>query len=415
MKAHSSILRRAALAAALGSAASVLFSIAVCNILLALSVALLLLSGEPLRMPPFRLPLALFAAGTVISLLLSEDPSPANPQIRKFFVFLTLLTLCSTVTRLREVRLLVTIWAGLASLAAVWSFVQFARKMAEAARLGRNFYEYYVPERTTGFMSHWMTFGGQQMIVLLLLSALIFWAPMRTWLRGLFLGMAGLIALSIVVGLTRGIWLGTAAGGFYLLWYWKRWTLLALPVLLGIGFLIAPGSVRERFTSAARPHGEVDSNMHRIITWRTGWEMIKAHPVFGLGPEEVNRQFKKYVPADVPQPLPAGWYGHLHNIYLHYAAERGIPTMLCLMWMLFVILRDFHRALRRLAGSLSKEKAGEAEYLLRGATAVVIAILVTGIFELNLGDSEVLILFLATAACGYAAAEAAAVEVGAHA
>jgi len=32
------------------------------------------------------------------------------------------------------------------------------------------------------------------------------------------------------------------------------------------------------------------------------------------------------VPADVRRPLPDGWYGHLHNIYLQFAAERGILT-----------------------------------------------------------------------------------------
>ena len=62
--------------------------------------------------------------------------------------------------------------------------------------------------------------------------------------------------------------------------------------------------------------------------------MIRAHPWFGLGPEEVKLQFNSYVPPDIPRPLPEGWYGHLHNIYLQYAAERGIPTMLLMLWML---------------------------------------------------------------------------------
>ena len=62
--------------------------------------------------------------------------------------------------------------------------------------------------------------------------------------------------------------------------------------------------------------------------------MIEAHPLLGLGPEGPRYHFDEYVPEDVPHPRPEGWYGHLHNIYLQYAAERGIPTMLMLMWML---------------------------------------------------------------------------------
>lgn len=410
MKSIQPHLSRAAFWAAFGSAAAIVFSIAVSNILLALAFALLLMSGERLRLPPIRWQLGLFMLGTVVSLLASVEPSPVNPQVRKFFVFLTLITVYSTFRSLRDARLLVVTWAGLATLSAFRSFQQFSDKMAAAQRLGQNFYEYYVGERTTGFMSHWMTFGGQQMVVLLLVCALLFWTPLRGAMRALFLAVAGVITLSIVLGLTRGIWLGATAGGVYLLWHWKRWLLLALPAIMLAGFFVAPVSVRERLLSSFKPHGEVDSNMHRIVTWRTGWEMIKAHPLLGLGPEQVNRQFKKYVPADIPQPLPTGWYGHLHNIYLHYAAERGIPTMLVLVWMLLTIIRDFQRAISRLPPN------AEARFFLRGAIAAVIAIMTTGIFELNLGDSEVLIMFLAVVACGYVVVDAAGREAShAHA
>ncbi len=67
-----------------------LLSIAVCQSLLALSLAALLLSGEKLRMPPIKLPLTLFLLGTVVAVILSSDPAAGRPQIRKFFVFLAL-------------------------------------------------------------------------------------------------------------------------------------------------------------------------------------------------------------------------------------------------------------------------------------------------------------------------------------
>ncbi|MEO8659830.1 MAG: O-antigen ligase family protein [Bryobacteraceae bacterium] len=404
MSSTRSLLSRAAYWAAFGSAAAIVFSIAVSNILLVLALILLLVSGERLRLPPIRWQLGLFFLGTLISLLASVQPSLANPQIRKFFCFLTLLTVFSTFRGLKDAHLLVAVWSVLATASAILSFVQFSNKMAAASRLGQNFYEYYVGERTTGFMSHWMTFGGQEMTVLLLLTGLLFFAALSTRLRIACGAMAVVMAVGIALGLTRSIWLGTAGGGVYLLWHWKRWLILTAPIVVGVIFLVAPSSVRERLVSAFRPHGEVDSNMHRVVTWRTGLEMIKAHPLLGLGPEQVNRQFKKYVPADLPQPLPTGWYGHLHNIYLHYAAERGIPTMLMLVWMLVTIIWDFARAAARLP------PASDARFFLFGAVAAVIAIMITGLFELNLGDSEVLIMFLATVACGYTVVEEASAE-----
>src|ERR1022692_282812 len=79
-------LRRATFYLAFGSAASILFSIAISQILLGLSLASLLLSGQPLRFPPLRAPLALFFGITAIAVLASGDPRAGTPQIRKFFV-----------------------------------------------------------------------------------------------------------------------------------------------------------------------------------------------------------------------------------------------------------------------------------------------------------------------------------------
>jgi O-antigen ligase len=183
----------------------------------------------------------------------------------------------------------------------------------------------------------------------------------------------------------------------YLLWFWHRWLVVAVPVA-AVAILLSIAPLRERAASILQPHGETDSNMHRTITRRTGLEMIKAHPLLGLGPEQVKAQFDRWVPADIPRPLPDGWYGHLHNIYLQYAAERGIPTMLAMMWLIGKVLFDFFRRLRRGA-------AGDSRFILHGGMAVVLAILAEGLLEYNLGDSEVLTMFLCVVAFGYVAIE----------
>jgi len=91
--------------------------------------------------------------------------------------------------------------------------------------------------------------------------------------------------------------------------------------------------------------------------------------------------------------LPRGWYGHLHNIYIQYAAERGLPALAALLWLIGRMLADFRRGLRRVAR--------EARFVLHGAVAVILAILAEGFFEHNLGDSEILTMFLTVIACGY--------------
>jgi O-antigen ligase len=249
-------------------------------------------------------------------------------------------------------------------------------------------------------MSHWMTFGGHMMITLLLLAAFLFWAEEPKRPRWAWIACSILIASALFAGGTRSIWLASAFAGSYLLWSWKKWTVVLVPAAVGLALLIGPGFLKQRFASMWQPHGEVDSNEHRRVSWRTGLRMIQAHPFFGLGPEHVKLQFQQYVPEDVKK-LPEGWYGHLHNIYLHYAAERGIPTLLALLWMLGMMLRDFWKALRKIPAGPS-----DARFILQGAIATILAILIGGVFEHNLGDSEVLVLFLAIVSCGYLAVEA---------
>jgi O-antigen ligase len=199
--------------------------------------------------------------------------------------------------------------------------------------------------------------------------------------------------------MTRSIFLlGVPIGIFYLLWR-RRWSLvMAAPVLAAAGAILVSTNLRERAISVVQPTGD-DSNARHAILRAAGWEMVKAHPWLGIGPEQIGRKFERYLPTTVRRPLPKGWYGHLHNVYLQYAAERGIPGLLAILWLIAKVLLDFTRQLRRSAVTV------ETRFVLHGSIAVILAILAQGFFEYNLGDSEVLTMFLSVIACGYVAAK----------
>jgi putative inorganic carbon (HCO3(-)) transporter len=388
-----------------GSAIAILFSIAASQILLGLALVALLLSGTRIQFPPIKLPLAIFIAWTALAVALSADPRAGTPQIRKLILFFVVLLVFSTFRDIAEIRAVVLIWGGVASISALISFYQFWQKYQLWLREshGKSFYDFYVSERITGLTSHWMTFGGEEMIVVLMLLAFLFFSRESKW-KPLGWACVAILAVSLVLGMTRSIFLlGLPIGVCYLVWFWRRWLLLLAPVALGIALLVTP--LRQRIFSAFQPHDQTDSNMHRVILRRTGLEMIKAHPLFGIGPEQMKPPpgkptspvFDSYIPPDVHRPLPEGWYGHLHNIYLQYAAERGIPGLLAMLWIIGKMLRDFVLGLRR------RDLDPEARFVLHGAIAVIFAILAAGYFEYNLGDSEVLTMFLNVAAFGYVA------------
>jgi putative inorganic carbon (hco3(-)) transporter len=383
---------------AFGSVAMSLVSIAVCQILLGAAFLALLLSGESVRLPRSILPsLSAFVLLTLLAVALSPDPLAGLPQVKKLFVFLMLPVAFTAITRLEHIRALVWCWAAAASASGLWAFLQFWTTRQGAIDQKADVYTAYVADRATGFMGHWMTFGAAQMAALLLLAALMIWAPPRRyrWLLGM---AAVIISGSIVIGWTRSVWLAAAMSSIYLIAAWRPKLLFLAPVILGIGWFASPRSVRERAISIYQPHGDVDSNRHRYVTARTGLEMIRAHPWIGLGPEMPGKRFKDYVPVDISGPLPEGYYGHLHNLYLQYAAERGIPALVVFLWLIATVFRDWWRGL---GSALLSSKA-----VLHGCIAVVLAFLIEGFFEYNLGDSEVLTMFWAVLAFGYRALEA---------
>jgi O-antigen ligase len=243
-----------------------------------------------------------------------------------------------------------------------------------------------------------MTFSEILMFALLAGLAIILWdraTPVRwRWTAGVAVLLCG---LAIVLAMTRGVWIAAAAGLLYLLWAWRRWTVLALPVVAVLAFAIGPPGLRERMISIVHPHGDADSNMHRYVTFRTGVEMIKAHPLLGLGPDMIGPDFQQYVPADIPRPLPAGFYGHLHNVYVQFSAERGIPAMLAMIGFLVWNLWLWLRRLAQQAASAATTAA--SAWLLRAGVAMLIGVLVIGLFEHCLGSSVVLALTLSTVAC----------------
>ncbi len=387
MELRRSFIEEAAFCCALGGAAACAVSIALSQILLGIALAAMLASRMRWELPRHWPWLFFFVAWTLLALAFSDAPRAGFPQIKKFYVWLFLFVIASTFSKLTQTRWLVLAWIAGGTLSSLWGIEQFVRKLKAFGGPGGDFYTQYVASRITGFNSHWMTFSGQMMIILLAGFAFLLWARPERWLRRVVFVCLAIIASALVLAFTRGVWIATGIGAIYLLWCWRRWTVALVPLAALALFIAGPAGLRARVTSLVRPHGELDSNMHRVYTFRTGVEMIKAHPWFGLGLERVGPHFKEYIPADLPKELPKGYYAHLHNIYVHFAAERGLPAMIALMIFLLLTMKDWLVRLYR--------GAGAHEWLLRGMVAVMIGILITGLFEYNLGDSEVLGMTLA--------------------
>ena len=376
---------------ALGTIA-VLFSIAVSQILIGMALLCLLISRRPLEFPyRLRYPLLAFIGWTLLSLAFSDAPFSGLSQVRKIFIYLIPVLVYNAYQNRRQIQKSFqgVVLAG--TIVSVYGLGQFLYDYLKLAREGLPFYKNYVAHQISGFMSHWLTFGAELMLVIvMLLSLLLFFGRERIgswwWLCLAPLGLA------LLASFTRGVWLGTLAGAAYLLIRLRRRVLwLLLPAVILVLYLAAPRWLQQRERSIFDVKTD-SSNQARLVMLRTGLAMIAAHPWLGVGPERVGPEFLRYKPASLP--LPAGWYGHLHDNYLQIAAERGIPCLFIFLWFFVEIIRD----------GLSWARSDKAEVRAMGnaQVAITISLMVAGLFEFNFGDSEVLMLYLSLIAAFYA-------------
>lgn len=166
--------------------------------------------------------------------------------------------------------------------------------------------------------------------------------------RRLHILAAALIFCALLLTQTRGAWLGFTAGLAAMFAFAscarKRIAALAWVILLGTALAAAAfPSIRARFAAVGElARGRVstaESNYGisvRLELWKLGWKMCQAHPVVGIGPDNVKKVFKKFHPEPFPEE---GIYGTLNSIYVQQAAERGLlglGALLFLFWSMFL-------------------------------------------------------------------------------
>lgn len=229
------------------------------------------------------------------------------------------------------------------ALVGLWQFALRGDGPEHFRILGGEFYRAYgtfeQPNPFGGFMA-WMTalgvgaLGGVGMV----------WWRKRTlerrhiaWWLGI--GVATVAtALALLFSWSRGAWLGFAAGGATMLFFWprkRRWGVLLISgavvaILLGwqLGLVPAPLSARLGGFAEDLRLGDVrgvdinDANysvIERLAHWQAALNMAQENLWLGVGFGNYEPAYGDYDLINWPQPL-----GHAHNYYLNLLAETGV-------------------------------------------------------------------------------------------
>jgi putative inorganic carbon (hco3(-)) transporter len=369
-----------------------------------------------INFPPVKLPLLLFCLATINSVLWAEHPEAGGFALRKLVLFLILLLSVNLVVSRRHLSGLLRGIFSVAAVAGLAGIAQFIIQYDRVLRYHHNrVYFYMTLTRTHGFMGHWMNFGGQQMLVFsvllafVLLSGAVIGSPpqreegsggggyqdrhsihhpltpafgRRGITRWLYWPVLAVVAISLLLNFTRGVWLGCLVAALYVLARWKPRTLWAVPVLLLVVVLGGPSLVRRRVSLVFHPK-EDPALAIRLEMWHTGLRMVREHPWAGVGPDNIPLVYMKYVPPGATPIL--GYHDHLHDNALQMAAERGLPCLIAWLW--FMLALGWHiLSIRR---SLSSTR-----WVADAAFAAWLAFVAEGFFEFNFGTTPVLMVFL---------------------
>ena len=358
------------------SAAAALISIAASEILLAGACLLwIVFRPRPVKWPAYTLPLIAFMLTTVLSFVMSPDRSVGGHQIGKFVLFPMGLLAANFINSSFRVKLTFKLLLVVAAAGSATSLVQFILKERRFLETQTVEYDPMVLDRVKGFMGHWMTFSGGQLLVWCAALPLIAWIG-RRWIIPL-----SMIGIALVFSFTRGAWLGAASGiGMSSFWIPRRQLVRILVPIVIVGLLASP-FVYHRVSMTVK--GQSGGDVGRIKLLKVGLEMVRAHPLFGVGLERIPAEFPNYYKAN---DLNTFYIGHMQNDFMQIAAERGLLCFASFLWFLFVLYRSLW-GFSKSGGEMRRLTAASAICALTG-------FLVMGLTEFNFGDSEPLILFL---------------------
>ncbi len=133
------------------------------------------------------------------------------------------------------------------------------------------------------------------------------------------------------------------------------------------------------------------SVQQRMDTYRVTWEMVKDHPWFGIGLGQLGAQF----PAYQAKPWTVGDYAehpytyteHVHNEFLQFWVEGGLPGLLFFLVVLGVFFGAGANFLR------NPESRDEEKELLMGAVAGLASLLVQSLSNFPLQVAPTAVLF----------------------
>jgi len=219
---------------------------------------------------------------------------------------------------------------------------------------------------------HYNSYAGYLVVVLPLILGFLLENDFRG-LKAAGLSVFSLLAVfTFVLTFSRGGWLALTCAFIFMAFVSRKHLIRLLPILCLVAiFLFFYPPVQERVLFSFSTTG--DNNRFRY--WTTALQMIKAHPLLGIGLGTFMGKFSEYSSVLLS---PA----YAHNCYLQIWAETGMFSFFSFIGFVGAIV---YLGIRKLFDSRNS--------LLLGLLSGVVGFLVQSFFEVNLYSLRLAVLF----------------------
>ena len=331
-------------------------------------------------------PMLFFFTLTVLSLVNSIDYRDSLKGgilrlVQFIFIFFIMAEEVRDKRHIRRIVLSIAFGLTLSSVDAIWQVFT-----------GRDFIRHYRPVvniglvRATASFKDANTFG----IYLSAIAPLIFGLTLY-YLRGMkkvlfvFVSLAGLAAIALTY--SRPTLLAIYAALFFLGLIRKDKVLIGVLLIVTlIAPFILPASVKDWAKQVDYNPLRFMCNDDRIAAYRNSLNMLKAHPIIGVGANTYMKNYKQYKEYPEYRNIVTLDYMYAHNNFLHMAAEIGLIGLGIFFWLLYKLFREYMNIYHFLNNDFLKT-------VLLSLSACLIAFLVNGLTESSLYYSRVAVLF----------------------
>lgn len=198
----------------------------------------------------------------------------------------------------------------------------------------------------------------------------------------LALTATALLAVGIALTAMRTVLTAFAVGAIIITWRATRgrarlFLAAALALLLALGALI----VWSTRASGALVLADYSSTLRSQVA-RVGLSRIMLHPIFGHGMDAIKNHWTEW-------GFPGTEIIHLHSTPLQLAFERGLPALLCWLWLIAAAWLLASRTEKLFRDFTDANRHG----LLLGATGALAGFFASSLVNYNWGAGEVALVF----------------------